>query len=65
MQVSLTEASECLRLCYAAVYYNCQGRTLKEQHVMLLDTERPHFSMQHLYVGASRVPHSKYLHSNK
>ena len=36
VQVSLTEASECLRLCYAAVYYSCQGRTLKEHCVMLL-----------------------------
>ena len=65
VQVSLTEASECLRLCYAAVYYSCQGRTLKEQHVMLLDTEHPHFTLRHLYVGASRVQHSKYLHSSK
>jgi hypothetical protein len=63
VQLSLAEASECLRLCYAAVYYSCQGRTLKEQHVMLLDTDHPHFSMRHLYVGASRVQHSKYLHS--
>ena len=65
VQVTLTEASECLRLCYAAVYYSCQGRTLKEQHVMLLDTDHPHFTLRHLYVGASRVQHSKYLHSSK
>ena len=64
-QVSLAEAAACLRLCYAAVYYSCQGRTLKEQHVMLLDTDHPHFSLRHLYVGASRVQHSMYLHSNR
>ena len=64
-QAPLAEAAACLRLCYAAVYYSCQGRTLKEQHVMLLDTDHPHFSLRRLYVGASRVQRSMYLHSNR
>ena len=61
VQVSLREASDHLRLCYAAVYYSCQGRTLRDQHVMLLDTDHKYFTLRHLYVGASRVTHSRYL----
>ena len=63
VQVSLREASDHLRLCYAAVYYSCQGLTLRDQHVMLLDTDHRFFTLRHLYVGASRVTHSKYLHA--
>ena len=63
VQVTLREASDHLRLCYAAVYYSCQGRTLRDQHVMLLDTDHRFFTLRHLYVGASRVTHSKYLHA--
>ena len=62
IELTLREAADNLRLCYAAVYQSCQGRTLKEQHVMLMDTGHRHFSVRHLYVGASRVTSSEYLH---
>ena len=58
----MREASDNLRLCYAAVYHSCQGRTLKQQHVLLMDTYNEFFTGRHLYVGASRVTSSEYLH---
>ena len=62
IELPLREASDNLRLCYAAVYQSCQGRTLRNQHVMLMDTQHIHFSLRHLYVGASRVTSGEYLH---
>ena len=62
VEVSMEEAAENLRLCYAAVYHSCQGRTLNKEHVMLMDTQNPYFSGRHLYVGASRVTSGEYLH---
>ena len=62
VEVIIEEAAENLRLCYAAVYHSCQGRTLNKEHVMLMDTRNPHFSGRHLYVGASRVTSGEHLH---
>ena len=62
IELPLREASETLRLCYAAVYQSCQGRTLRNMHVLLMDTQHIHFSLRHLYVGASRVTSGEYLH---
>ena len=41
------------RLCHAITYASCQGLTLRGR-VWLCDTLNPHFSVKHLYVGASR-----------
>ena len=38
------------RLCHAITYASCQGLTL-EGRVFLCDTESPHFTLRHLYVG--------------
>jgi hypothetical protein len=62
MEVPIREAAENLRLCYAAVYHSCQGRTLDRQHVLLLDANHTYFTGRHLYVGASRVTAGQYLH---
>ena len=62
IELSLQEAAENLRLCYAAVYHSCQGRTLKREHVLLTDCHNRHFTGRHLYVGASRVTAGAYLH---
>ena len=51
-----------MRLCYAAVYQSCQARTLRYQHVMLMDTQHVHVSLRHRYVGASRVTSGECLH---
>ena len=37
IELPVREAAENLRLSYAAVYHTCQGRTLQNQHVLLLD----------------------------
>ena len=62
LELPLREASDNLTLCYAAVYQSCQGRTLRNMHVLLMDTQHVHFSLRHLYVGASRVTSGQYLH---
>jgi hypothetical protein len=62
IELPLWEAAESLRLCYAAVYHSCQGRTLRQEHVLLTDCHNRHFTGRHLYVGASRVTAGAYLH---
>ena len=62
IELSLQEAAENLRLCYAAVYHSCQGRTLHQERVLLTDCHNRHFTGRHLYVGASRVTAGSYLH---
>ena len=62
VELTMEEAAENLRLCYAAVYHSCQGRTLNKEHVMLMDTKNKNFSGRHLSVGASRVTSGEYLH---
>ena len=56
------EVAELLRLTHALVYANVQGRTIRNKHVVLLDTHHRHFTMRHLIVGMSRVTDGKYLH---
>ena len=46
------------RLCHAITYASCQGLTL-EGRVFLCDTESPHFTLKHLYVGSSRATSSE------
>jgi hypothetical protein len=60
--LSHKETATTLRLTHALVYANVQGRTIRERHVVLLDTHHRHFSMRHLIVGMSRVTHGSYLH---
>ena len=47
------QAISSLRLCYALTYASCQGLTLPG--VVRLDTQSPHFTLKHLYVGLSRA----------
>ena len=47
------QAFESLRLSYALTYASCQGLTLPG--VVRLDTQSPHFTLKHLYVGVSRA----------
>jgi hypothetical protein len=51
-----------LRLTHAMCYYTCQGRTVKDRHIVLLDTDHPHFTTRSLIVGLSRATHGRYLH---
>ena len=51
-----------LRLCHSLCYYTCQGRTIRDRHIVLLDTTHQHFSVRALIVGLSRATHGKWLH---
>ena len=63
-QTSVTLANACklLRLCHAQCYYTVQGRTVRDRHILLLDTGHPFFSVRALIVGLSRATHGQYLH---
>ena len=51
-----------LRLAHAMCYYTSQGRTIRDRHIVLLDTTHQHFSVRALIVGLSRATHGSYLH---
>ena len=60
--VLLDQACTQLRLCHAMCYYACQGRTISNHHIILLDRRHKHFSIQAHIVGLSRATQGKYLH---
>ena len=51
-----------LRLTHAMCYYTIQGRIIRNKHILLIDTDHPHFSRRALIVGLSRVTHSNDVH---
>ena len=51
-----------LRLTHAMCYYTVQGRTIKGRHIVLLDTDHPHFGVRSLIVGLSRATRGRFLH---
>ena len=56
------DASRYLRLRYAVCYFTIQGRTLRDQHILLLDKASRHFTVRHLIVGLSRVTAGRFAH---
>ena len=61
-RVPLDEACTQLRMCHAMCYYTCQGRTVRDRHIALLDVRHPHFTARALIVGLSHATHGRYLH---
>ncbi len=53
LTLSHQEAVRSLRLSYALTFASCQGLTLPGR--LRLETESPHMSIRHLYVGISRA----------
>ena len=51
-----------LRPAFAMCYYTSQGRTIRDRHIVLLDTTHHHMSVRALIVGLSRATHGSYLH---
>ena len=51
-----------LRMSHAMCYYTVQGRTIRDRHIVLLDTDHRHFNVRALIVGLSRAPLGKFLH---
>jgi hypothetical protein len=54
--LSAEAAIRCLRLSYCLTYASCQLAGVR-----LLETDSPHFSWRHLYVGASRCTSNRLL----
>jgi hypothetical protein len=63
-EVSIPREDMCtqLRLSHAMCYYTVQGRTIRDRHIVLLDTSHKWFSVRHLIVGLSRATHGDWLH---
>ena len=60
--VPLEDVCEQLRLCHAMCFYTVQGRTVRDRHIVLLDTENRNFRVRALIVGLSRATHGSFLH---
>ena len=56
------EAMKKLRLSCARTYAGCQGQTIRDQRVVLLDVDSPHFDRRKCYVAVSRVTSGALLH---
>ena len=63
-QIELTrqQSIQFLRLAFCRTYANLQGVTLRDEHILLLDTRHKHMCRRKLHVAASRVTAGKYLH---
>ena len=60
--IPLEEACSQLRLAHAMCYYTVQGRTIRDRHIVLLDTDHQHFTTRSLIVALSRATHGRFLH---
>ena len=61
-ELSHKEVSKYLRPQHALVYASIQGRTLRDQHMALLDWRKPTLTVRHLIVAMSRATHGKFVH---
>ena len=57
------DASAWLRLTHCLCYATVQGITIRNQHLVMLDVLKGHFSLRTLIVAASRVTDGPYLHA--
>ena len=62
IEVPLVEIPYLLRLTHAMCYDTIQGRTIRDKHILLIDTEHPNFSRRALIVGLSRATHGQVVH---
>ena len=62
VNMPLTDVPRVLRLTHAMCYFTVQGRTLRDKHLLLLDTTHSHFSRRALVVGMSRATHGSFVH---
>ena len=60
--VPLQHVCEQLRLTHSMCFYTVQGRTVRDRHIVLLDTANRNFSVRALIVGLSRATHGSFLH---
>ena len=50
-----------MRPTLCRVYYTAQGRTLRDQNVLLLDVSGKYFTLRHFIVGVSRATAGSWL----
>ena len=62
IEVPIGEIPYLLRLTHAMCYYTIQGRTIRNKHILLIDTEHRNFSRRALIVGLSRATHGQVVH---
>ena len=62
MTLPILEVPRLLRLTHAMCYFTIQGRTIRDKHILLSDTDHPYFSVRNLIVGMSRATHGKHVH---
>ena len=62
MTLPVLEVPRLLRLTHAMCYFTVQGRTIRDKHILLADTDHRHFSTRSLIVGMSRATHGKFVH---
>jgi hypothetical protein len=56
------EVMETLRLQHALVHASVQGRTMRNEHIGILDCFTPNFTMRNMIVAMSRATHGKFVH---
>ena len=62
MKCPLEEIPYLLRLTHAMCDYTIQGRTIRNKHILLIDTEHRNFPRRALIVGLSRATHGQVVH---
>ena len=62
VKIAFEDVPLLLRLTHAVCYFTVQGRTIENEHILLLDTSHHHFTKRSLIVGASRATHHRYVH---
>ena len=61
-KLTYQDASKYLRMQHALVYANIQGRTMRDEHLAILDWHGQGWNIRTLIVAMSRATHSKYVH---
>ena len=62
LEVSFDECYHNFRLPFCRVYGNIQGLTIKNKHILLLDTNHKFFTLLDLIVALSRSSRRMYMH---
>ena len=60
--LTVKQVMEMLRLQHALVHASIQGRTMRNEHIGILDCFTPNFTMRNMIVAMSRATHGKFVH---
>ena len=62
IEVPLEDIPYLLRLTHAMCDYTIQGRTFRDKHILLIDTDHPNFAHKALILGLSRATRGQVAH---